>query len=446
MKKLFGLLFIIMLLGLTGCELTNGSGAASSSEKTESGKSNASSSKVDKAEASSSKVENTSSSKNENTSSSEVEKKEPDTEVKEKENSSSEKKRPEDVTTGEMPIVTGERYDAFYISISPQEFKALGFELGDGVNVALSNGTVYEDIPFYSGDYCRLYEYYVYENIYDDTIDVCCNYYPEFYVAEDLSDDMTATITISKKGKYKDIENRMNWDYSNKVEDFPNEEVFANFRELSGGNIVPGRFYRGASPCNNNRNRSPYVNGLMRNHNIAYVLDLADSRKDFENYREQYGDIYSYDWDLFLNDKMYFVEMDFDFTCDEYREWIAEGLIDLIKHDGPYYIHCNEGKDRTGFVCVILEGLAGATYEEMRDDYMETYKNYYGIDDKNDPETYDLIVETYFDNFMMLLHGEDDHRSLKTSTYEEDIEDYLFEGGMSEKQIKKLKKLLTKKD
>jgi protein tyrosine/serine phosphatase len=30
-----------------------------------------------------------------------------------------------------------------------------------------------------------------------------------------------------------------------------------------------------------------------------------------------------------------------------------------------YVVHCIEGKDRTGYVCALLEGLCGATYEEI---------------------------------------------------------------------------------
>jgi len=364
-----------------------------------------------------------------------------------KEKDSTEKTQDEEqprIETGELSIVTGKHYDSFYISMNPEEFKELGFELGDGVDVVLSNGETYYNIPFYSGDYCRLFEYYIFEDVYEDTIDICCNYLPGFYIEENITDDTTVNIVLHEKGKYKDIEKHLNLSYSNDPADYPNEEVFANFRSLSGGKIARGKFYRGASPCNNNTNRSMYVNKLMRERNIAYVLDLADSRKTFEKYRKIYGEEYTYDWDLFLNSKVYFVEMDFDYTNVDYKTWIADGLKDMIKNDGPYFIHCNEGMDRTGFVCAILEGLAGATYEEMRDDYMVTYKNYYGIDDETDPTTYDLIVEIYFDSFMMLLHGTDDHKTLKKNNYEKDIERYLREGGMTKKEIKKLKKILKK--
>ena len=47
----------------------------------------------------------------------------------------------------------------------------------------------------------------------------------------------------------------------------------------------------------------------------------------------------------------------------------------MTGQEGPCYIHCTEGKDRTGFVCLLLEALCGANYGELRDDYMTTYAN-----------------------------------------------------------------------
>lgn len=347
------------------------------------------------------------------------------------------------ITTGEMNVITGKRYDSFYLPITPAEFEALGFQRGDGVDVTLSNGEVYYNIPYYTDDYCRLFEYYVYPNIFDNSIDVCCNYLPGFYIEENIDNSTVASITLHERGKYKYVEDRMNIEYSDKPEDFPSEEIFANFRELSGGKIAPGKFYRGASPVNDNRNRCRYVNKLIEKNEIAYILNLADSEKTFRSYDEKYDTEFTYAWDRYLENNTYFVEMDFDYTNVDYAQWIADGLIDMLDHEGPYYIHCNEGKDRTGFVCALLEGLVGASYEEMRDDYMLTYHNYYGIDKESDPETYELIEEIYFDSFMMLLHGNKDHKTLKKNNYKKDIEKYLLSGGMTKKQIKKLKKLLT---
>ena len=68
----------------------------------------------------------------------------------------------------------------------------------------------------------------------------------------------------------------------------------------------------------------------------------------------------------------------------------------MSKNEGPYYIHCVEGKDRTGFVCAVIEGLANATYEEIVDDYMKTYDNYYGVNESSNREK-KIIIKAIYD-------------------------------------------------
>ena len=80
-----------------------------------------------------------------------------------------------------------------------------------------------------------------------------------------------------------------------------------------------------------------------------------------------------------------------DFLSEVTLSGIAEGMRFIIKNDGPYLIHCNEGKDRAGFVSALLECLMGATMDEVTADYMETYYNYYGVEEGT--EKYDLIVK-----------------------------------------------------
>lgn len=44
----------------------------------------------------------------------------------------------------------------------------------------------------------------------------------------------------------------------------------------------------------------------------------------------------------------------------------------FIEKDGPFYIHCRLGSDRTGVISSIFASLAGATWEEIAADYEKT--------------------------------------------------------------------------
>lgn len=118
-------------------------------------------------------------------------------------------------------------------------------------------------------------------------------------------------------------------------------------------------------------------------------------------------------------------------------------LAAALKGEGPYYIHCMEGKDRTGFVCLLLEALAGASYEEMQRDYMLTYENYFHITAAGTPEKYNAVVDLYFVPFLEFLHGSEDIEALKAADYTEDAAAYLKSGGMTEAEIAALISLIT---
>ncbi len=103
-------------------------------------------------------------------------------------------------------------------------------------------------------------------------------------------------------------------------------------------------------------------------------------------------------------------------------------------------MHCTEGKDRTGFICMLLEALAGASYKEMVADYMITYDNYYDITEKKDPDRYNVIVDKVLDLMIRAVTGGEDP---KTADLSEAAADYLRSGGMTDAQITELLARLT---
>jgi hypothetical protein len=110
----------------------------------------------------------------------------------------------------------------------------------------------------------------------------------------------------------------------------------------------------------------------------------------------------------------------------------------MIELPGPCYIHCTEGKDRTGFFCLLLEAVSGASYGEIVNDYMETYKNYYGITEGS--ERWDVIVENVLEPMMRQLVGEGD---LKTADYGKAAEAWLLSAGMTRAEIDALRERIS---
>ncbi|MBR4450255.1 MAG: tyrosine-protein phosphatase, partial [Clostridia bacterium] len=101
-------------------------------------------------------------------------------------------------------------------------------------------------------------------------------------------------------------------------------------------------------------------------------------------------------------------------------------------------VHCTEGKDRTGFVCMLLEALVGASYEEIEKDYMITYDNYYGINPEKDSARYTVIVENVLQPMIKSMTGKDgvDIKSADLSVY---AREFIKSGGMTDEEITTLR-------
>ena len=190
------------------------------------------------------------------------------------------------------------------------------------------------------------------------------------------------TITMKEEGGYREewlvrqlVRTNERTDYSHL-----SDEAFANFREINTTGIGEGVIYRSSSPINPALGRSTYADKAAENAGIVTVVNLADPSNTYEGTEGSY----------YSTCRVTYVNLDMDFLSESTLEGIAEGMRFIINNNGPYLIHCNEGKDRAGFVSALLECLMGATIDEVIDDYMVTYYNYYGVEEGT--EKYDAVV------------------------------------------------------
>ncbi len=81
----------------------------------------------------------------------------------------------------------------------------------------------------------------------------------------------------------------------------------------------------------------------------------------------------------------------------------------------------------------------------MRDDYMITYDNYYGINEKDDKARYDAVVDVKFNDIARCIAGLPTYGSLDGADYAAGARKYLTDVGMTEWEINKLVERLTSK-
>ena len=332
----------------------------------------------------------------------------------------------------DCPVFLNETDEHVELVTTGEELKECGFEYGDSVDITFSNGFEMKDVPFYSGYFAPIGDAFI-TSRKGKTVSIEFQEGKGDWNVADAKDGDTVTLTLSEKCKYENIQKCRYLTYSNSRKDYRTDEEFANFRNVTIGNIKPGVLYRGASPFNNSHNRAPYADKLCSENNIKTVFSLLDTDKDIEKYINNS----KYFKKLYSNKNVVPIIINTRYRTNNFRKRLTDGLILLSEHEPPFYVHCLEGKDRTGFVCILLEALCGASYDEIRDDFMKTYENYYSITETS--EEYEVIIDTVLDPMLKLISDED----IYNCDLSKCAETYLMENGMSSEQIKTLKDKLT---
>ncbi len=341
---------------------------------------------------------------------------------------------PEKVTTGEIGVVRDEEFGNTYLAPTIEEFNALGFAFGDSIDLELSNGLTFTDVPYYSGYYVPIGEM------------LACGYpgYPHVTIARNygsgtweefgMDESSRVTVTLREKGKYLVNEELFALQYSDLRSDYDSDVEFANFREVKGGGIAPGAFYRSASPCDDQHKRASITNRLTEENGIRFVLNLSDNETKYASYVEKDTFDSAYYDALYREGNVMLLAMNANYRSQAFAEKLSGAFLRMTGSDGPVLIHCVEGKDRTGFACTLLLALAGATSAEIETDYMTTFANYYGVTKEDKPDTYEAVLGNVHD-FLYCLCEAEKGTDPATLDLAAGAERYLRWGGLTDDEI-----------
>ena len=249
-------------------------------------------------------------------------------------------------------------------------------------------------------------------------------------------------IEIKEKAGY-----RTEWEIrqlkrTNNREDYSTDEIFANFRNVQLGNMRKGIYYRSSSPINNELGRASYSDELIKESGIKTVINLADNEEEIKGYIEAEDFNSPYYKELYDNGNVILLDMGVDFQSDDFKAKLKEGLKFMIDNEGPYLVHCTEGKDRAGFVAGLLEALMGATPEEIKEDYMISFVNYYNVE--HGSEQYEKIAESNILTSLKNIANLPKDAELSEVDLEKAAEDYLIGIGLTKEEVKLLKDKLSK--
>jgi len=327
-----------------------------------------------------------------------------------------------------------EKYGHALLDITIEDFTNAGFELGDVITV--SAGTYTGDMPYFNGYYVDHGEYMVRAYPGHTNIAVCINY-GKFAETAGIGVGDQVTLTLKEKAGALTVQEINNLVYSTDRADFESDAVFANFRAVKLGEMGEGRLYRSASPVDNSFARAAYANALAEEAGIQAVMNMANTEEEMNAYFAAEDFQSAYYKNLYASGKVIALGLPINFTSDEFGEGIVRGLVFLSENEGPYLVHCTEGKDRAGFASMMLEMLMNASLEEIIADYMLSYENYYGVEPGT--EKYQMIAEKNIMEMLRAVAGLEKGASLEGVDLRAAAEAYLTAHGMTAEAIAALR-------
>ena len=350
----------------------------------------------------------------------------------------------DDDTTDNTPVLKGKitsynEFGAAMLSFTETDMTNAGFTLGDVISITIDDKKEIV-MPYYDGFYTRNGEF------------LCVAYptYPSIcFTANNIGlpkeltglEGHSVIVRMKEKGGCLDVQTALSMKYSNERIEYPDlsDAEFANARTVKAGNIPSGILYRSSSPFSNDIKRDFYVSEYLQQEKVRTVLNLADNEEKMLSYK----DIPPYSLSLWKEGNVILCPLKADPTADDYNNRLIEALKKLPSHPAPYLVHCMEGKDRTGYVCALLEGLCGATYEEIVADYLVTYDNYYYINPAKDPVLCNTLVSLRLNTCLMFYANVSDESQLPNIDYAKAFSSYLLSHGMTQQQLDALVHTLT---
>ena len=340
------------------------------------------------------------------------------------------------------PTITGKitsynEFGAAMLDFTQADMTEAGFTLGDVISITVDDIVLI--MPYYDGYYTRNGEYLC---VAYPTYPSICFTANNIGLPEELTglEGHTVVIKMVEKGGRLDVQTALSMSYTLDRKDYPDftDEQFANARTSKGGRLASGVLHRSSSPFCDDINRAYYVSEYMESEKVKTVLNLADTEEKMKSY-----DMPPYSRQLWEEGNVILCPLKADPTADDFNKRLIAALKELPTRPAPYIVHCMEGKDRTGYVCALLEGLCGASYEEIVDDYLITYNNFFHLNPGNSPELCNTLVSLRLNTCLMYYAGVSDEAQLSNVDYAKAFSAYLLSHGMNHQQLDALIQVLT---
>ena len=217
------------------------------------------------------------------------------------------------------------------------------------------------------------------------------------------------------------------------------DAAYANFRNVRAGKIGKNNLFRSQHPANGTV-RSLYANELAEENGVLTVLNLSDSDAKLNKFFKDYMVSPSYYYKtLYTRGRVYTANLRVTRRGPSYCPKVAAALRFFVKNKGPYLVHCEVGRDRSGLVILLLECLMGAPYEYMVNDYARSYINI----DSCSAEKAKKKAISHVNQELIYITGQKNIADWSKVDLARYAGTYLKTGGMTVNEISALKKNLA---
>lgn len=271
-----------------------------------------------------------------------------------------------------------------------------GLPLGSEFDIYV-NDAVYSDAIFMKG-YNGLLMFDIFVNVENDGfISIGC-------MGKLITADKGTEVTITHTGSSERYDSTplYNAGYTDVRSDYPSDAAFANFYEVTGGDLKSETLYRSFSPLYDpaKQSRSTYVNELAEQADIQFEIALSYTNKTVQEAVEKLDG-----YCLTLCENGNYLAPGMNYLFFEKKDTTKAVLMGILDNDGAYLVHCNVGRDRTGYTILLLQALCNCTPEEMQACEARAFVNLYNIEVGS--KEYDAIVHSTYDRNMYLIANYD---------------------------------------
>src|SRR6056297_2080662 len=180
-----------------------------------------------------------------------------------------------------------DKYGNVHTDIAEADFLAAGFELGDMLLIQMGDQSIQAPFVTTYGDVDRGNPLVRLSGGY---VAMALNY-ANFAKTYSLEEGSPVSFELVEKGTYLEELEIRNLVRTDVREDYDSDAIFANFREVTMGEITENTLYRSCHPSLDDP-RAPYASKLVEKAGIQTVINLSDSNEELSEYLA-YSDYYA---------------------------------------------------------------------------------------------------------------------------------------------------------